>query len=95
MNIPQFTIICDATSFDTLEAKCKELKIDTNPWAKETGIHMFNTDFRNENTLLMTVHDAMDSLAIKGNAYLVQFKTGNYGFVSYYGDFRDGFEIIK
>ncbi len=95
MNIPQFTIICDATNFDTLEAKCKELKIDTNPWASESVVHMFNTDFRNENTLLMTIHDAMDSLAVKGDAYLVQFETGNYGFVSYYGDFRDGFEIIK
>ena len=104
MASPKFTIITKQSVFNCIdhdslfneqEAKCKELGIDTNPWAKETGIHKFNSVFCDECYVEMTVHDAIDALAIKEGADLVQFENGNYGFVAYYGDHKDGFEIEK
>ena len=102
--IPKYKIVTKQSVFnceshDSLfaeqEAKCAELGIDTNPWAKETGIHKFDSVFCDECYMETTVYDAIDSLAIKEGADLVQFENRNYGFVAYYGDFRDGFEIIK
>ena len=56
--------------------------------------HFFVSCFFNENTVVESIEDAVQSLAIKDGVDLVQFSNGNYGYVAYYNGCANGFEII-
>ena len=46
---------------------------------------------------VMTISDAVEALALKEGADLVEFESGNYGFVGYYGNYptsKNCFEIL-
>lgn len=58
-------------------------------------IHYFDSAFYDECTVEETLHDAIDGLAIKEGTDLVQFDNGNIGFVAYYGEHKNGFEILN
>lgn len=77
------------------EAKCRELGIDTRRLAGEVRCHFFDSPFFNEQTDFWTVYEAIQCLAIKDGVDLVQYENGNYGFVAYYNDDVNGFEIIR
>ena len=82
-------------SFPEQVARCNDVGINLDIWAKEVLIHFFESDFHNDRTIWITVHEAIDALAIKDLCDLVQFDNGNYGFVATYGEIQNGFEIIK
>lgn len=77
------------------EAKCLELGIDMNYLAKNVNIHFFDSPFFDEYTTKMNVYEAIECLAIKDGADLVQYDNENYGFVAYYNGNKNGFEIIR
>ncbi len=43
----------------------------------------------------MMLYDAVAALASKEGIDLVQFENGNYGFVAYYNENENGFEILE
>ena len=57
-------------------------------------VRFFESAFRNEKTDSLTIEDAVQYLAIKEGYDLVRFEDGNIGFVAYYNEHKDGFEII-
>ena len=57
-------------------------------------VRFFESAFRNERTDSLTIEDAIQYLAIKEGYDLVMFEDGHIGFVAYYGNEKDGFEII-
>ena len=100
--LPSYTIITKAKVYEAeteeiyaeQEEKCKVLGIDTGYFAKETLIHYFDSPFMDEATQYDTVYDALQTIAIKDGVDLVQFESGNYGFVAYYNGIKNGFEIL-
>lgn len=82
-------------SFPEQVARCNDVGINLDAWAKEVRIHFFESIFYNDRELWMTAYEAVDALAIKDSCDLVQYDNGNYGFVATYSDFQNGFEIIK
>lgn len=58
-------------------------------------IHFFDSPFHNEGYRMETIYDAIQMLAIKDGVDLVEYENGNIGFVSYYNDKRDAFEIMN
>ena len=50
--------------------------------------------FRDEYTTSLTIADAVQCLAIKEGYDVVQFENGNIGYVSYYNNYIDSFEIL-
>mgnify|MGYP004547911529 CR=1 FL=1 len=56
--------------------------------------HFFESEFFEERTEEMSVDVALECLAIKDGADLVQYENGNYGFVAFYNGRQNGFEII-
>lgn len=77
------------------EAKCTELGIDMNYLAGDVTVHFFDSPFFDECTTEMNIYEAIECLAIKDGADLVQYDNGNYGFVAYYNGNVNGFEIIR
>ena len=57
--------------------------------------HFFESVFHDDCYELMTIKDAIQSLATKEGIDLVQYDNGNIGFVSYYNDEIDAFEIMN
>lgn len=57
-------------------------------------IRFFESAFRNERIDSLTIEDAVQCLAIKEGYDLVTFEDGHIGFVAYYNDHKDGFEIL-
>lgn len=65
-----------------------DLRFDT--YSKAYSINFGNRRKRNE-----TIYDAIQSLALKDGADLVQFENGNYGYIGYYAGFNENwFEIL-
>ena len=57
-------------------------------------IHFFDSAFTDEYTEEMTIDDAIQCLALKEGCDLVRFENGNIGYIGYYGNNINGFEII-
>lgn len=58
-------------------------------------IHFFDSPYTNDRTVISDINDAIQSLAIKDGADLVEYENGNIGFVASYNGVMNGFEIIK
>lgn len=56
--------------------------------------HFFSSSFFDERTDHYTIDDAIQCLAIKEGYDMVQFSNGNIGFIAYYDNKVNGFEII-
>ena len=67
----------------------------TNDWQVTYLVHFFNSSFFDESVAFMDIADAIECLAIKEGADVVQFENGNIGFVAYYGNEVNGFEVIS
>lgn len=72
------------------QAKLETLGIDE----REYTCHFFDSAFFNEETTVMTISDAIQSLAIKDGVDLVMYENGNVGYVAYYNGKENGFEIL-
>ena len=80
--------------FEEQDALLKEMGF--NLYTYETHlIHYFDSAFYDECTIEETLSDAIEGLAIKEGADLVRFDNGNIGFVAYYGENKNGFEILN
>ena len=81
--------VYNKTSYEDL---CEEQDalLQKNGLMGELVIHFFSTDAME--TMLLS--EAFDSLLIKDGVDLVRFSTGNFGFVGYYNNHKDMFEII-
>lgn len=72
--------------------KLEELGIDVNGRYK---LHFFDSAFFDEYETDSYVGESTQFLAIKDGIDLVRFETGNYGFVAYYNNHCNGFEILS
>lgn len=77
----------DMELFIEQEAKLKELGYT---WNSEVYAH----DFDDEEGCNDTIDGHIESLAIKDGVDLVRFENGNIGFVAYYNNWTNGFEIL-
>lgn len=60
------------------------------------GIHFIKSDWSNGKQCLKDTLDiAIQCLAIKDGVDLVRFENGNIGFISYYNNSLDAFEVLK
>lgn len=57
-------------------------------------IRFFDSVFCDESVEEMTIDEAIQALALKEGADLVQWESGQIGFIGYYGSYINGFEII-
>lgn len=62
--------------------------------SSEDDFRYVMAEFFEERTEEMSVDVALECLAIKDGADLVQYENGNYGFVAFYNGRQNGFEII-
>ena len=58
-------------------------------------VRFFDSPFSNAREDSMTITDAVACLATKEGFDLVRFDNGNYGYISYYGNETDAFEIVS
>ena len=105
MNIPKYTIITSKTALDiadTTEARIELVEEQSNK-LKSLGYdlngvyvaHFFNSAFFNEQTDNDTINELVQKLATKEGYDLVQFENGKIGFVAYYGNKENGFELVS
>lgn len=80
--------------YEEQEAKCREIGIDTS-FNSEATCHFFDSPYFDEQTISMSIDEALQCLAIKDGVDLVQFDNGNYGFIAYYNGNVNGFEVIE
>ena len=62
---------------------------------KSYRLHFFDSAFFDEYETDDYIGESTQFLAIKDGLDLVRFETGNYGFVAYYNNHCNGFEILK
>ena len=86
------------------EERREEIITEQNAILKASGyemydtaykIHFFDSPFTVECYRMETIYDAIQMLSIKDGVDLVEYDNGNIGFVSYYNDKRDAFEIMN
>lgn len=81
--------------YEEQQEKLKELGIKYHDWSHDYKVHFFDSVFRDECTIYETLSNAIELLAVKDGVDLVRFENGNYGFVAYYNDYENGFEILE
>jgi len=105
MNTPKYTIITSKAALniaDTTEARL-ELIEEQNSKLESLGYnlngvyvaHFFESAFIHEKTDSDTLSELAQKLATKEGYDLVQFENGKIGFVAYYGNEENGFEIVN
>ena len=62
---------------------------------KSYSIHFFDSIYMHDNIMETDIREAIEFLAIKDGVDLVQYESGNYGFVAYYSGHKNGFEILR
>ena len=60
----------------------------------EYRCHFFDSVFFDEQTMEFCIDEAIEALAIKDGVDIVRFGNGNIGFIAYYNDNINGFEIL-
>lgn len=60
----------------------------------ELNFHFFDSPFFDEQIYCGSIFDAITGLAIKDGVDLVRYENGHVGFIAYYNDNTNGFEII-
>ncbi len=81
--------------YEEQQEKLKELGFKYHDWSHDYKVHFFDSVFFDEETTYMMLYDAVAALASKEGIDLVQFENGNYGFVAYYNENENGFEILE
>lgn len=78
------------------EEQCKVLESRGYSYDyKFYAIHFFDSPYTSDTTVISEIGDAIQSLAIKDGADLVEYENGNIGFVASYNGVLNGFEIVK
>ena len=81
--------------YEEQQEKLKELGFIYHDWSHDYKVHFFDSIFRDECTIYETLSNAIELLAVKDGVDLVRFENGNYGFVAYYNNHENGFEILE
>lgn len=106
MNIPKFKILTSISALDIpyesdsqFQKECESLVKEQDEILKKMEYDLSQAYllyfFRNNSTLQEEISEGIQYLSIKEGYDLVLFEDGKPGYVAYYGENTDGFEIRK
>lgn len=78
-----------------VEEQCDILTSNGFSFYKCYRIHFFNSRYTHDHIINIDIDEAIQCLAIKDGYDLVRFENGNIGFVAYYNNVENGFEILR
>ena len=107
--LPNFKILTGVSVLDIPyesdeqnQRDCTSLVEEQNRILEERGydsnkfyyLHFYDSHYTNDAIVSMEIYDAIQLLAIKDGYDLVEFESGNLGYVAYYNLNKNGFEIL-
>lgn len=109
MKLPNFKILTGVSVLDIpyesdyqFTKECAKLVAEQDKILKERGygfnkfyyLHFYDSYYTSDVVISMEIDDAIQFLAIKDGYDLVEFESGNLGYVAYYNLNKNGFEIM-